>query len=171
MKIVAKRAICVMGIAFVIIICVYFLSTKGSILTYDTENSVSVYQDNAAKLLERHEDILVFLEEEVYPIGKDIFISLKNGEIDVSGEAGKAQVEKVIKHKTMLKRVFEELNCENLQLYNDEGKKVLQIYLGDIKINSDDVFDQLIFYCKDGRPEDAGEEIFKDWYYGVRFYT
>jgi hypothetical protein len=170
MKIAKKKLIYITGIVFVVLICVYFSPLKENLEIHYVRSQVSVHKKNTAKLLKEHEGLLTFLEDDIYPVGNNLRIDFDNGKLNVSGEAGKEQKEQIAEYEIMLKRVFEELSCKNLRLYNQEGKKILGIYFGDVKITKNNIFYEKALYCKDGRLGYV-ENVFKNWYYEALFYT
>jgi hypothetical protein len=171
MKLTDIRFICAVGIILAIVCTGIFVVKEDDMNVNSIEVQVSNQESNTIKLLEEHKDILVFLEENIYPIRKELSITLEKGELNVSGKVSKAEIDQIMEHKIMLKSVFEELNCANIHLYTEEEGLFLSILLDNrIEINKNTIAEQIVTYCEEGGYENA-ENIFGDWYYEVLFYT
>jgi hypothetical protein len=72
--------------------------------------------------------------------------------------------------KGALTSIFQIFNCKNISLHHDASGNVLEIPLGNVTIDKENIYSHLLIYSTDKNKE-YDKEILTNWYYEVLFYT
>ena len=131
-------------------------------------NQVNAGEKEIMELLKNNLDIVEFSENELYSCDDEIIVTYEKSKIELLKNGKVSKIDKELDEQ--LELLFEKFNCERISLRKERFGKVLEIFLGNVKINKDNVYSHWLTYSKE-KSEDLGNEIFPNWYYKTLFYT
>jgi hypothetical protein len=147
----------------------------------DWQNQLDAHKAAATQLLVQNSQLRDFLQNDLYEIDGDVFITTNQSIGDKSAvilSDGKLMppdgynldwYEAVKQYEPMILEVFDKFACETIHLGAATGKRVLHVYLGDFEIGDDSLFAESLDYCRDDVSALA-ERVFPDWYYSASLY-
>jgi hypothetical protein len=158
------------------------------VLASGCANEQEILDENKAtvvQLLVQHSQLREFLENKIYPLGGNVFITRYTVEDKsaVMFSDGKLIIPEgyyydwyiVVKQNApTIIAIFEEFNCESISLYyNGQGQRELVVAFDNIKIGRNHYYAQWLSYSRDGAVGafENPESVFTDWYYSAPGYT
>jgi hypothetical protein len=130
-------------------------------------DKVDKKRKDIARLLKNNPSTVNFLENVIYLSEDKVLVTYEKGIVVFYVDGKEKKIDEDTKGE--LTSIFQIFNCKNISLDHDHSGKVLEIYLGNVTIDKENIYSHLLIYSTN-KSEEYDKEIFPNWYYEVLFY-
>jgi hypothetical protein len=143
------------------------------------QDQLDAHKAAATQLLVENSQLREFLENDLYELSGNVFITTNQSIGDMSAiilSDGKLVIpdgydlewyEAVKQYEPIIVQVFDKFDCETIYLGDVAGKRILHIYLGQFKSGDDSLWEESLDYSSDGGTFEMSVSVFADWYYSA----
>jgi hypothetical protein len=147
----------------------------------NVQEQLDAHKAAAAQLLVQNSQLREFLENDIYELSGDVYITtyedigdsaaviLSDGRLIMPDGYSDEWYEAVKGYEPTIVELFDRLKCEDVYLSTEAGNKTLTVLLGDFKIGEDRYYSEFLSYSRADAVEMA-ESVMPNWYYAAWLY-